>query len=215
MSKNGNGYSVYIHENKTNGKRYVGLTSRKPEYRWNQGLAYRSNQHFTDAIKKYGWDGFIHTVVKDGLTKEEACELERELIDKYKTTDREFGYNKSIGGECPTLGIVPTPESNEKRRRAMTGRACPENRKIAISKAKRGRPNGLTGRHGRDCMKSGIVIQIDENSGKEVARYFGYYEMNRITGFAQTPVKEVVSGKRKRAYGYLWKYEKRKKDVVI
>ena len=77
MNKNGV-FCVYIHKNKTNGCVYVGLTSMKPEDRWRNGCSYTHNQKFSNAIKKYGWDGFEHIIVKDGLTSEEASALEVE-----------------------------------------------------------------------------------------------------------------------------------------
>lgn len=81
-SKNySNGYwKVYVHINMSNNKKYVGITSQKVEYRWNYGKSYSSNKYFTSAINKYGWDGFEHIVLFDGLTKEEAQSKEIELI---------------------------------------------------------------------------------------------------------------------------------------
>lgn len=56
-------YSVYIHQNLTNGKRYVGITCKKPERRWGyQGAGYKSQTYFWKAIQKYGWDNFDHEV---------------------------------------------------------------------------------------------------------------------------------------------------------
>lgn len=37
-----------------NGKRYVGITSLKPEYRWNEGKGYKHNHHLYNAIKNMG-----------------------------------------------------------------------------------------------------------------------------------------------------------------
>ena len=84
----------------------------------------------------------------------------------------------------------------------------------AISRGKKGRPNGLSGRKGKDCMKSGVLYQIDESTGEVVNIFYGYDEMARKTGYARTPVKETVAGARKRAYGFLWAYEKRGIDNV-
>lgn len=92
-------YTVYAHINKTNGKRYVGLTSTPVKRRWDNGLGYMEGTYFRSAIDKYGFDGFEHIIIAENLTKEEACELEQEYISKWKTTNREFGYNQTLGGE--------------------------------------------------------------------------------------------------------------------
>ena len=73
-------WSVYVHTNKQNGKKYVGITSAKPERRWNNGLGYLQCSAMNNAIRKYGWDGFEHFVFPDKYTKTEACLLERMLI---------------------------------------------------------------------------------------------------------------------------------------
>lgn len=95
-----NNYSVYIHTNKTNGKKYVGITKQKPERRWQKGFGYVGSV-FGVAINKYGWDGFTHDIVACELSKNEACKLEISLISKYKTRDNRYGYNVSKGGDIP------------------------------------------------------------------------------------------------------------------
>ena len=90
-------YCVYVHTNKVNGKKYFGITSQKPESRWENG--YRYNSHFSRAIEKYGWEGFTHEVIISGLTKEEACRWEIALIAQYGTQDPNNGYNIQSGGE--------------------------------------------------------------------------------------------------------------------
>lgn len=92
-----NNYTVYIHTNKVNNKKYIGITSRTPEERWmSNGLGYRG-QGFYNAINKYGWDSFKHEIVATGLTKDEACLMEMNLISEYNTNEN--GYNQSLGGE--------------------------------------------------------------------------------------------------------------------
>ena len=93
-----NEYCVYVHTNKANGKRYVGITSMEPEKRWAKGSGYRSNVLFYRAIQKYGWDGFDHNILAYGLTKQEACEMEVAMIAKYDLVNPERGYNLDHGG---------------------------------------------------------------------------------------------------------------------
>lgn len=47
-----NNYTVYMHI-APNNKIYIGITSKKPKYRWNNGTGYINNDYFTRAIKKY------------------------------------------------------------------------------------------------------------------------------------------------------------------
>lgn len=95
-------YIVYMHKNKANGKRYIGIThhTEDPNRRWLNGRGYFKNKHFSDAIKKYGWDGFDHIVLERGLAKKEACMIEQNLISQYRTQDKKYGYNITSGGEC-------------------------------------------------------------------------------------------------------------------
>lgn len=92
-------YTVYIHTNNSNGKVYVGLTSRPCKERWKNGRGYEQNKHFWAAICKYGWDGFTHEVYAESLTKDEAARLEQFLISFFDSTNPEHGYNVSVGGE--------------------------------------------------------------------------------------------------------------------
>ena len=92
-------YSVYIHTNKIDGKKYVGVSKQTPvESRWRYGAGYMKNKHFYSAIKKYGWNNFDHFILEVD-SEELMYKLEQQYIAYYKTTDRRYGYNKSIGGE--------------------------------------------------------------------------------------------------------------------
>ena len=90
-------YVVYIHISPSK-KRYIGITCQVPERRWSNGYGYISNQHFWNAIQKYGWSNFKHIIYKENLSQEEACELEKVLIKEYKTYLYEYGYNQDMGG---------------------------------------------------------------------------------------------------------------------
>ena len=75
------------------------------------------------AILKHGWNNFDHEILFEGLTKEEADEKEKELIDFYDSRNPEKGYNTREGGSNGPL----SEEAKEKLRETMTGRYDGEN----------------------------------------------------------------------------------------
>lgn len=111
-------WCVYKHTNTANGKVYIGITSKKPQARWEDGRGYRHNVYFNNAIEKYGWDVFAHEVLYSGLTEDEALDAERKLIFEYDSANREHGYNIESGGR--KRGAT-SKETIEKLRRRMLG----------------------------------------------------------------------------------------------
>lgn len=107
-------YVVYKHTNKANGKCYIGITGRaNPKRRWGGGAGYSQNEYFYAAIKKYGWDGFEHSIVAEGLSLEEAYEIERRLIKEHDSANRLHGYNLDLGG----AGAGSRSESTRRKNR--------------------------------------------------------------------------------------------------
>ena len=96
-------YIVYKHTSPS-GKIYIGITETKGEKRWKSGQGYKNNDHFYNAIKKYGWKNFKHEILFKNLTQEEAIEKEIELIKYYHSDDRNKGYNVSPGGSLVSEG---------------------------------------------------------------------------------------------------------------
>ena len=117
-------YWVYVHTC-PNGKKYVGITTkRKPEYRWAEGNGYYQNKHFYSAIQKYGWSSIKHEAWE--LTCEsEMYYAEKYLIAYYHTTESEFGYNHSSGGESGGLGCTRSEETRRKISEANKGKPKP------------------------------------------------------------------------------------------
>lgn len=141
--KMNNPYFVYIHTNKTNGKKYIGITRQSPERRWQKGAGY-AKTYFGNAIQKYGWDGFEHEVVASGLSKEAACKMEMDLIFQNKSNIREFGYNISEGGNtCDVL--------NGKR-----GIEHPNHQRVKMIDAKTGEVLKIFGSQSEAAQEMGI-----------------------------------------------------------
>jgi len=94
-------YCVYMHTNRINGKKYIGMTNdckrrwRPAEYKPD---GKQNERPFYNAIRKYGFDSFRHEILIDGLFFEDACREERRLIAEYDTTNRRKGYNVAPGG---------------------------------------------------------------------------------------------------------------------
>lgn len=127
-------YCVYVHINKINDKKYVGMTMKNPNVRWRNGNGYKHCTYFYAAIQKYGWDGFDHEVIANNLTRDEACNFEKLLILKLKTHDRNFGYNLTLGDDGK-FGCRPTEETKSKISESMKGKKKSDEtkRKIGVS----------------------------------------------------------------------------------
>lgn len=99
MDANDKKYVVYMHISPSQ-KRYIGITSQKPQKRWkSDGSGYKEQPLFWRAICKYGWDNFQHKILLQNETFEYACQIEKCLIKHYKTYDSRYGYNLTLGGE--------------------------------------------------------------------------------------------------------------------
>ena len=87
---------IYKIENKINGKVYIGQTNnlkrRLQEHRHDK----RKHHPVHEAIKKYGFENFIVTVLYHG---ENYNEEEKKYIKLYKSNNKKYGYNIVDGGQ--------------------------------------------------------------------------------------------------------------------
>lgn len=119
-------WSVYIHTNLFNNKKYIGMTSNVEARFGKDGSGYLHKNKdgkyiqpaFASAIIKYGWDNFSHEIIRSGLTKAEADKLESSLILEYQTRNPQNGYNIKEGGSNGHL----SEETKKKLRETMLGR---------------------------------------------------------------------------------------------
>lgn len=95
MEKN-NKWTVYKHTSPS-GKVYVGITNQPILKRWKNGLGYISCPYFFGAIIKYGWLNISHEIIASELGEEEAKNMEKELVKKYKNLN--ISYNLTEGGD--------------------------------------------------------------------------------------------------------------------
>ena len=114
-------WTVYMHT-VPNGKKYIGITSKRPADRWGKDGAGYDKQMFMNAINRYGWDNIEHKILFTNLTQLEANCKEKFLIRYYRTTDRDYGYNRSFGGDKTTKGLKYSEEAKEKIREKARSR---------------------------------------------------------------------------------------------
>lgn len=91
-----NDYCVYMHV-LPSGKKYIGITSWPPQFRWSSGHGYNYNKKFHDDIVKYGWNNIEHIILFDNLYSYEAYRIESKLISEYRTYNPDYGYNIERG----------------------------------------------------------------------------------------------------------------------
>ena len=217
-------YIVYQHKNKINGKIYIGITSQKPEDRWgSQGCNYKSSPHFYSAIQKYGWNNFEHNILFTGLTKEQACLKEQELIKEYDLMNREFGYNSTSGGDIFSMN----EETKQKISQAMMGNKnglghpCSEEKKKKIIEAQKGRK--FTKEHKQKLSEAAKNRHVPcsedkkqtlkEKSHKkpvyceELDKVFeSVQECGRQLGIPATNISKLCNGRGKTLKGYHLRY---------
>lgn len=110
-------------KNIVNNKVYIGQTKQGLEARKNRHLhdSKTSNFIFHKALKKYGSDKFEWTILEDNVLIDRLDEVEKDYILKYNSTNRDYGYNMTEGGECkPTKNAILTSENIEEIIRLIT-----------------------------------------------------------------------------------------------
>lgn len=122
MIEDSNKFSLYMHINKINGKKYVGITKQNPKYRFrSDGSGYFRNTCFYKAINEFGWNNFNHIIILSGLTEKEAKYLEKQYIDLFDTRDFKNGYNMTDGGDG-SFNIIVSQETRDKISKFHRGR---------------------------------------------------------------------------------------------
>ena len=92
-------YCIYKHTCINNNKVYIGQTCQTTERRWRDGEGYKKSPRFYSAIMCHGWDSFTHEIIEDNLNAQEANEREQYWIAYYNSTDLNYGYNLTEGGD--------------------------------------------------------------------------------------------------------------------
>ena len=142
---------VYIHRKKTdNTIFYVGIGEPKRAY-----VKYNRSSLWNNTVNKHG---YYVEVILEGLSQEDACDIEIYLINKFGRKDLSLGalVNLTEGGE----GIVNASEETKRKiseaqkgNTAWLGRKHSEETKKRMSIAQKGHTNGLGRIHSKETKK--------------------------------------------------------------
>ena len=225
-------FTVYMHINKINGKMYVGITKRKPEVRWKNGTNYKNCIAFNNAIEKYGWDNFEHVIFASNLTEDEACNIERLLIEKLELQNSKYGYNISNGGKKAFISEATKKKIGDALRgktisleirkiysEAHKGRKCSPEQIEKIRKAHTGMkyqhhktPEELHEIYSKALKEYYKTHKREPHDEKKVlcvetnTVYSSIEAAAKELSIVRSSISECASGKRKSAGGYHWQF---------
>lgn len=217
-------YTVYKHTS-PDGRVYVGITSQKPTSRWQSGNGYKGNSYFTRAINKYGWENFSHEILFENLSRDEAVKIEIELIAKYKSNQRKYGFNISSGGESKS-GTTISQKQKDIISAASKGRIVSETtrKKLSIASKRRwsdqeyvehmreinsGTNNKMFGRKLSDeekIKRNAIGVSQYSMGGQLLNKFISIRDASEKTGVHRSDLSNCCKGIFKQAGGFVWKY---------
>ena len=221
VKNNDKKWCVYMHTNKINNKKYIGITCNDASRRWGlQGQGYRRQKHFWNAIQKYGWDNFEHEIIENNLTEDQAKIMEVELIKQYNSNNRQYGYNTSPGGDGgapfgelnPFYGKHHTEETKKKISEAHKGMIVSDNVRKKLSEVHKRTWKDLEYRKKMTEKVKGVC----NPRSKKINQYDLNGNFIRQCDYVKQAADELhidvfgiykcANGQQKTAGGFIWKY---------
>lgn len=174
-------FYVYEIKNTVNGKAYIGQT-RHPKDRWlNHRIAAKRGDNILiyRAMREHGIHNFTFTLLEEYGTENESLAAEKSFI-KTRGTFFPDGYNLTLGGKG-ALGLICSPETREKLRRAITGQKRSPETLEKMSKGRKGKPKSPEHRAKLSAALKGQIIspercaaiskrRIAEEAAKKIKR---------------------------------------------
>lgn len=185
-----------------NGKIYIGITSLPPEKRWADGKGYQSKKNnkycqpkMAYATLKYDWNDILHEILFEGLTKEEAEDVEQKLIAEYDSIKN--GYNTENGGSVNKH----TEESRKKlsENSPWNGRKHTEEELKKMSESQKGK------RIGAENVRSKRVAQY--NLQMHLIKVWDCTrDAERETGINHANISRCCNKTYQTSGGFIWRY---------
>ena len=208
---------VYMHTFPNN-KKYIGITSRNPLYRWVEGgKGYKKQSLVWNAIQKYGWENVMHLILAETETQEDAEYFEKYYIALFQSNNRKYGYNVTEGGRCAKghkLSEVTRRRMSEARtgeKNWIYGKHLTEETKKKLSASHKGKVNldaikrGAKKRMGANAYNSRAVRCYD-GEGNIIGEYKALADGARAIGVKPQDIYNCCIGRQKTTHGTRWEY---------
>ena len=201
--------AVYTITNNINNKQYVGISSNLKKRWYDHKKVDGWCPALHNSMKKYGVENFTFRHIADAFTWNDACELEKKLIEEFNTKSPN-GYNLTLGGDG-TLGYKHTEEECKRRSERCPTRN-PEIMKLIADKqrgVKRPQTSGINNAmFGRTGLKSHVlkhtILATNISTGKELILN-GSKEIEEH-GFHRSHVYQCAKNKRKTHNNHTFKF---------
>jgi len=152
---------IYLTKNMVNSKIYIGRHTGKKNHYIGGG------HYFQNAVKKYGKENFRKVILEDNIEGNDLLN-EREIywIAFFNSTNRDIGYNLTIGGGG-MLGFNLSQETKDKLSKAMMGKykgkILTQKHRDKLSKALKGK---IVTQETRTKMSKARVGELNPMYGK-------------------------------------------------
>lgn len=203
---------IYKITNDINGKMYVGKTDFSVEKRFKEhcGDSKRpreENKPLYRAMNKYGINHF-HAEVVEEVPNDILGEREAYWINKLDTYHN--GYNATLGGEGkPLIDYELAAQIYKEIEDVGLVAKIMGHDKSALSKELRAKGVKIRSAQEKNIEKLGKpILQYDKNTMEFIAEYPSIGVAARTVGEESWSrhITQVAQGKRKTAYGFIWKY---------
>ena len=214
---------IYKFTNKINGRSYIGqsrnIEKRMKEHYYRAFNSYSKNKEFSSpfysALRKYGKENFYFEILEECQIKD-LNEKEKYWIQYYDTFHN--GYNATKGGDGETkydhqkileaLRINPRPIEIAKLFNCSCDlvQQIAKEHQIQIINRSNEQMKKEKSKSIRQYDKNGILINTF-NSVAEAGQWcFENKKCLNYNSGVRSHIAECANGKRKTAYGYIWKY---------
>lgn len=200
---------VYCIENLVDGKKYIGqsknITKRWQTHRYKLNNNMHYNQHLQSSWNKYGKTNFKFYIIEKCDIKF-LNECEKNYIKYFNSNNRDFGFNKDLGGGC--LKEISKETKNKISSSHIGMKYSSSTNKL---KGKKGENNYFYGQTLGDSINAIPVSQYNKQGGL-INNFSCAKEAYLLTGVDSSCITKCCKEKRQSAGGYVWKYTRNISD---